>query len=54
MTPYLRSMLVISTVWGLVALWPCLAEAQYGAANGEWPTHAGDLGGTKHSVLDQR
>ena len=29
------------------------AHAQYGAANGEWPTYAGDLGGTKYSPLDQ-
>ncbi len=54
MTPYLRSILVISTVWGLIALWPSLARAQYGAANGQWPTSAGDLGGTKYSAFDQR
>ena len=40
-------------VWGLVALCPSLALAQYGAVNGEWPTYAGDLGGTKYSPLDQ-
>ena len=40
-------------VWGLVALCPSLAPAQYGAVNGEWPTYAGDLGGTKYSPLDQ-
>ena len=36
-----------------VVLWPGDAGAQYGAANGEWPTYAGDLGGTKYSPLDQ-
>ena len=40
-------------VWGLIALCPSLALAQYGAVNGEWPTYAGDLGGTKYSPLDQ-
>ena len=29
------------------------AAAQHGAPNGEWPTYAGDLGGTKYSGLDQ-
>ena len=29
------------------------AVAQQGAPNGEWPTYAGDLGGTKYSGLDQ-
>ena len=29
------------------------ASAQQGAPNGEWPTYAGDLGGTKYSALDQ-
>ena len=28
-------------------------SAQYGAPNGEWPTYAGDLGGTKYSGLSQ-
>ena len=44
---------MILVVWGLVALCPSLALAQYGAVNGEWPTYAGDLGGTKYSPLDQ-
>ena len=29
------------------------AWAQYGATNGEWRVHSGDLGGTKYSPLDQ-
>ena len=37
----------------LVVLWPGLVSAQYGAANGEWSSYAGDLGGTKYSPLDQ-
>ncbi len=36
-----------------VLLWPSAARAQYGATDGEWPTYAGDLGGTKYSALDQ-
>ena len=36
-----------------IVLWPSFADAQYGAANGEWSTYAGDLGGTKYSPLDQ-
>ena len=27
--------------------------AQHGAANGEWRSHGGDIGGTKYSPLDQ-
>jgi quinoprotein glucose dehydrogenase len=37
----------------VLVLWPSIAGAQYGAADGEWPTYAGDLGGTKYSPLDQ-
>ena len=44
---------ICTAVWGLVAFWASPAEAQYGAVNGEWPTYAGDLGGTKYSPLDQ-
>ena len=48
---------LFGSVLGLVALslalWPSPALAQYGAANGEWRTYAGDLGGTKYSPLDQ-
>ena len=29
------------------------APAQHGALDGEWPTYAGDVGGTKYSGLDQ-
>ena len=32
---------------------PQVVTAQYGAANGEWSTYAGDLGGTKYSPLAQ-
>ena len=32
---------------------PGSAWAQYGAENGEWRSHGGDLGGTKYSPLDQ-
>ena len=38
---------------GLLASVAHLASAQYGAPGGEWPTYAGDLGGTKYSDLDQ-
>ena len=34
-----------------VAMHP--VAAQQGAPNGEWPTYAGDLSGTKYSALDQ-
>jgi len=34
-------------------LCPSPSVAQYGAPDGEWPTYAGDLGGTKYSGLDQ-
>ena len=51
-TPFLsaifRTMIVM-----LVVLWPGLVSGQYGAANGEWSSYAGDLGGTKYSPLDQ-
>ena len=37
----------------LIMLRPQVVIAQYGATNGEWPTYAGDLGGTKYSPLGQ-
>ena len=39
--------------WCVLAAVAAPAHAQYGATNGEWPTYAGDLGGTKYSPLDQ-
>ena len=48
-----RSVPVLGLLAAVVTLWPGAARAQYGATNGEWPTYAGDLGGTKYSVLDQ-
>ena len=45
------SLLGLATL--VLVLWPSIAGAQYGAADGEWPTYAGDLGGTKYSPLDQ-
>ena len=38
---------------GLLAAAPGAAFAQHGAADGEWRTYGGDLGGTKYSPLDQ-
>ena len=46
-------LVVCFTWWCALTLGPPPAHAQYGAANGEWPTYAGDLGGTKYSALDQ-
>ena len=48
-------LLTIGTVCFVVcsALGPSTALAQYGATDGEWHNHAGDLGGTKYSPLDQ-
>jgi len=37
----------------IISLWASPILAQYGAPNGEWPTYAGDLGGTKYSALIQ-
>jgi quinoprotein glucose dehydrogenase len=37
----------------LLALCGVRAEAQYGAAKGEWRFYGGDAGGTKYSSLDQ-
>ena len=48
-----RSVPVLGLLAAVVTLWPGEARAQYGATNGEWPTYAGDLGGTKYSALDQ-
>ena len=45
-----------STFWMVVTvlvLAPSAAGAQQGAANGEWPSFAGDLGSSKYSALDQ-
>jgi glucose dehydrogenase len=36
-----------------IALTVPLAEAQYGAKNGEWRFYGGDAGTTKYSPLDQ-
>ena len=41
----------VSACW--VALCPEPAQAQRGAANGEWRSYGGDLGSTKYSPLDQ-
>ena len=48
-----RSVPVLGLLAAVVTLWPGAARAQYGATNGEWPTYADDLGGTKYSALDQ-
>jgi len=37
----------------LISLLPVALAAQQGAANGEWRTYAGDLGGTRYAPLDQ-
>ena len=45
-----------STFWMVVTvlvLAPSAVFAQQGAADGEWPSFAGDLGSTKYSGLDQ-
>ena len=41
--------------WVLVSVIICpgLAQAQYGATNGEWRSYGGDLGSTTYSPLDQ-
>ena len=45
---------LIAFAWALVlATGGAPAIAQHGAPDGEWPTYAGDLGGTKYSALDQ-
>ena len=44
---------IIGATWCVLAAVAEPAHAQYGATNGEWPTYAGDLGGTKYSPLDQ-
>ncbi len=49
MTRWLPCLLLICAV----CLWSGLVRAQYGAPDGEWPTYAGDLGGTIYSALDQ-
>ena len=49
----MRRVLVVCFVWCVITLWPGSAQAQYGARNGEWPSHGGDLGSTKYSPLDQ-
>ena len=45
--------LVVSCFAAAVFAAPGAAGAQYGAANGEWRSYGGDLGGTKYSPLDQ-
>lgn len=45
--------LTVVTVTSLFTLLANIASAQYGAANGEWPTYGGDLGSTRYSALDQ-
>ena len=45
-------------VWMVAVMAGCLlltgtASAQHGAADGEWRSHAGDIGSTKYSPLDQ-
>ena len=47
------TIIIISVAWCALAAIAAPAHAQYGATNGEWPTYAGDLGGTKYSPLDQ-
>ncbi len=44
---------VVGLVASLLALSAAPAAGQYGAANGEWRSYGGDLGGTKYSPLDQ-
>ena len=43
----------VTSILILMGLSAYPASAQQGAPNGEWPTYAGDLGGTKYSALDQ-
>ncbi len=49
----LTGTVIIGATWCVLAAVAAPAHAQYGATNGEWPTYAGDLGGTKYSPLDQ-
>ena len=49
----LTGTIIIGVTWCVLAAVAAPAHAQYGATNGEWPTYAGDLGGTKYSPLDQ-
>ena len=50
-----RSVLFGAVAICLVAFTPWVApvRAQKGAQNGEWRNHAGDLGSTQYSPLDQ-
>jgi quinoprotein glucose dehydrogenase len=53
MTTHLRRSTIGLVATSLLMLCPSPSVAQYGAPDGEWPTYAGDLGGTKYSGLDQ-
>ena len=43
--------LLLALISGLAA--PRLSTAQYGSGGEEWPSYAGDNGGTKYSPLSQ-